>query len=737
MILREFRQGVRTLKGVGPVLERVLARLGVRTLGDLLRHYPREYRDRTRLDRLADLATAPQPVPGSSADGTAPAAAPDDVSAHGHPAASELHRQATPAPHANVLVQVAGQAWIGSGWKKTLKVEIRDESGRAYLFCFGRSFLSGVLVPGRRFWVSGRFQRRAGQLQCSDFEYEEAEGLDGGAVPITAPGFLRIVPVYPLTEGVSQAVMRRLVAQALDLADGELEDELPPELIRRWGLPGKRAALRALHQPDSDEALETARRALAGEERFHLQLFLARSAARREAVTRRRPAIPFRLRAELLRRLPFALTPDQARALGEIEGDLFAPHPHGRLLQGDVGSGKTLVAFLTALSVIEAGEQAALMAPTELLARQHAENAARLLEPLGVRVALLAGGLTAEARAQLLRALAAGEVDLLVGTHALFSADVVYRRLGLVVVDEQQRFGVRQRQAVLAKGGTPDLLMMTATPIPRTLCLALFGDLELSEIRTMPPGRQPVVTHLAREGNEAKVYEWVRREVGKGRQAYFIYPLIDESEKVNLKNVTEMFERLRGEVFPEFTVGMIHSRVPEEEKRPAMAAFEAGRTQILVATNVLEVGVDIPNATCLVVEHAERFGLSALHQLRGRVGRGPEQAYAFFVYSRRLTEDGVRRLRTILTERDGFRIAEEDLKIRGPGEFLGLRQSGYLQPALADPDRDPEAWLEARRAARELVAEDPELQAPGHRVLRRVLAETSAEGLAGEGLAGG
>ena len=644
---------------------------------------------------------------------------------------------------------MVAQSWLGSGWKKTLKVEIEDGSGRATLVCFGRAFLSGVLTPGRRFWISGRFQRHAGRLQCSDFEYEEAEepGLtkaQGDAekddlsredqqhrqAPSSVP-FLRVVPVYPLTEGVSQGLLRRLVAQALDRFGERLEDELPPALARRWGLPGRRAVLRAIHQPDTPEAQLAARRALAREEMFHLQLLLARGAAHRRALTRSRPAIPFRLRAALLARLPFALTPDQARSLAEIEGDLLCPHPRGRLLQGEVGSGKTLVAFLAAVSVIEAGEQAALMAPTELLARQHAENAARLLEPLGVRVALLAGGVTAEARAPLLRALAAGEVDLLVGTHALFSGDVRFRRLGLVVVDEQQRFGVRQRQAVLAKGEAPDLLMMTATPIPRTLCLTLFGDLELSEIRTMPPGRRPVITHLAREGNEGKVYEWVRREVARGRQAYFIYPLIDESEKLELKNVTEMAGRLKSEVYPEFRAGMIHSRVPEEEKRSLMDSFTAGGTRILVATNVLEVGVDIPNATCLVVEHAERFGLSALHQLRGRVGRGPEQSYAFFVYSRRLTEDGVRRLRTILNERDGFRIAEEDLRIRGPGEFAGVRQSGYLQPVLAELDREPEAWLEARQAARELVAADPQLEAPENRVLRRVLGEPPSTGMPG------
>ena len=353
MILRELREGVRTLKGVGPVLEQALARLGVRTVGDLLRLYPREYRDRTRLDRLAGVEAALR----SGAAGGAEPPSPSPV-------------------QANVLARVVSQAWIGSGWKKTLKVEVEDGSGRASLVCFGRSFLSGVLAPGRSFWISGRFQRHAGRLQCSDFEYEEGGGGEGGGGNAEEGGaqFLRVVPVYPLTEGVGQGVMRRLVTQALERFGDGLENELPPALARRWGLPGRPAALRAIHQPDTPEAPLAARRALAREEMFHLQLLLALGAARREALTRARPAISFHLREALLGRLPFALTPDQARALAEIEGDLFAPHPRGRLLQGEVGSGKTLVAFLAAVSVIEAGEQAALMAPTELLARQHAET---------------------------------------------------------------------------------------------------------------------------------------------------------------------------------------------------------------------------------------------------------------------------------------------------------------------------------------------------------------------------
>jgi ATP-dependent DNA helicase RecG len=383
-----------------------------------------------------------------------------------------------------------------------------------------------------------------------------------------------------------------------------------------------------------------------------------------------------------------------------------------------VGSGKTLVAFLAALAVVEAGEQAALLAPTELLARQHADTAARLLEPLGVRVAFLSAGVQGEARASLLAALARGEVDLAVGTHALFSEAVAYRRLGLAIVDEQQRFGVRQRGALLAKGTAADLLMMSATPIPRSLALVLFGDLGLSELRELPRGRLPVITHLTRQGNEGKVYERVREEVRRGGQAYLVHPLIG-TETGGVREAEAMFRRLKRETFPQARLGLLHSRVPEPDK--VMAAFAAGKLDILVATSVMEVGVDVPNANCLVVQQAESFGLANLHQLRGRVGRGPRQSYAFLVYGEGLSPDAVARLKAVLGSSDGFALAEADLRLRGPGEFLGLRQSGALRLGLAELGRDWEICRAARTDALELVGSDPELARPENSPVREVL----------------
>jgi ATP-dependent DNA helicase RecG len=422
-------------------------------------------------------------------------------------------------------------------------------------------------------------------------------------------------------------------------------------------------------------------------------------------------------------RLPFELTGDQLRVLEEIQTDLFAPHPAARLLQGEVGSGKTLVALAAALWVIEAGEQAALMVPTELLARQHGDNAARLLEPLGVRVAFLSGSVQGTSRRLLLASLAAGDIDLLIGTHALFSKDVLYRRLGLVIVDEQQRFGVAQRQALLAKGDHPDLLLMSATPIPRTLALSVFGQLDVSEIRMLPRGRKAVITHLTRQGNEAKVYERVRREIALGGQAYFVYPLIEESSALDLKNAERMFQKLKRGIFADLRLALIHSRVEEEQKIRVMQEFAGGGIDILVATSVLEVGVDVPQASCMVIEHAERFGLSSLHQLRGRVGRGQRQSYAFLIYGKNLTESGVARLKAIMSSTDGFQIAEEDLKIRGPGEFLGQKQSGFVRFGIADLLSDWDLFLLAREDAREILSRDAELLSPPHRALRALIAE--------------
>jgi ATP-dependent DNA helicase RecG len=680
MFLRELGQSITVLRGAGTQVAAKLARLGVYTVADLMLFYPRDYDDRTSFSPLASFAREGR---------------------------------------VRTLAEVVGHEWFGYGRMKTLKVRIRDESAEAVLVCFNRPFLEGKLPLGSRAVITGKFAYRYGELQSSSFEVEE--GPEGA--PISA-----ILPVYALTEGLNQGQMRKLAKAAVSEYGSKIEEELPALLREKRSLMPKREALRAVHFPRDARELSAARESLIFEELFYFQIAVARRAMRRRETRIERSAPAGLLRRRLIERLPFELTSGQLEAAAEIAADMASPRPMARLLQGDVGSGKTLVAFLACLDAIEAGGQAAIMAPTELLARQHAATAARLLEPLGVRLGFLSGNVEDAARAPLLAALKAGEVDLVLGTQALFSDEVEYKSLRLTVVDEQHRFGVLQRLALSRKGPLPDLLMMTATPIPRTLALTVFGDLSVSAIRTMPPGRKPIVTHLSKAGNEGKVYDFVRKLLAAGRQAYFVYPLIGESDRLELKNAEAMAERLRKEIYPEFSVGLIHSRLKEDEKRATMDSFSKGELSVLVATSVVEVGVDVPNAASMVIEHAERFGLAALHQLRGRVGRGTEQSYCFLVYSSEVTEDAKSRLKAMLGTADGFALAEEDLRIRGPGEIAGTAQSGYLRLSIADPIRDALALEQARAEAFAMLEADPGLLESAHAPVREVLARANPFG---------
>lgn len=682
MTLRELEQSVETLSGVGKAAAARLARLGVYSIADLLVRFPRDYDDRTEARPFRDWA----------------------------------------AGRVNTVARVAAHEWFGYGRTRTLKLVLDDGSARAVVPCFNRPFLADRHPEGSSAKVLGAFVPKYGELQGPGAILEPAEEGEGPSDGI--------LPVYALTEGLSQASVRSFVARALSMYGDRLEDELPPPLRERRRLLPASKALRGLHFPESRAALEEARRSLAWAELFFFQLLVRkRAAARRERRVERRP-FAGELKRRLLERLPFEPTADQLKVVAEIEADLASPEPMARLLQGDVGSGKTLAAFLAALDVIEAGGQVAVMAPTELLARQHAESAARLLEPVGARLAFLSGNARDAARRPLLGALASGEVDLVIGTQALFSEDVEYRNLSLVVVDEQHRFGVVQRAALARKGRSPDLLLMSATPIPRTLALTVYGDLSVSVIRSMPPGRAPVATHLARMGNEGKVYDFVRRELEAGHQAYFVYPAIEGDGESELKDAVAMRERLASEVYPDRKVGIVHSRVGDAEKRDAMEAFRAGALDVLVATSVVEVGVDVPNATCMVIEHAERFGLAALHQLRGRVGRSSLASYCFLVYAAPLAEDSKRRLMALKESSDGFELAEEDLRIRGPGDLVGTAQSGAFRLAVADPVRDAALLEEARADAAAIVDADPNLQRSEHAALRGVVA--SGGGLRGE-----
>ncbi|GHV84623.1 ATP-dependent DNA helicase RecG [Spirochaetia bacterium] len=725
MFLRELSASPSELRGVGPSMLETLSAAGLTTVSSLLTHYPRDWEDRSRSLPLRDWNKGP----------------------------------------VCTTVSVLAHDWFGYGAMKTLKIHVEDESARAVLVCFNRPFLQRQLPVGASFRLWGRFFYKYGGLQSTAFEIGRPGEHEG------------ILPVYPLTKDLTQTKLRRLIKQALETC-GAVDDEIPPNLIQSESLFSKAEALRTLHFPPGMEALEKARRTLIYEELFYLELMIGRRLLERKGLkggsTPAAPPAFSPLQQQLIERLPFSLTPGQEAAINEINADMAhyslaagseinahsltsgsgtnAFVPMARLLQGDVGSGKTLVAFLSALRAADEGGQAAIMAPTELLARQHADNAAKLLEPLGIKPAYLTGNLKSGGRARLLAALAAGEIDIVLGTHALFSKDVVYRNLALVIIDEQHRFGVTQRQAILAKGlnslqkqRTPDLLMMSATPIPRTLALTVFGDLDVSVIADMPPGRKPVKTHLAKESNAAKVYDFVRKELEAGRQAYFVYPLIGEDSDADnegngggLRDAVSMAEKLSKEIFPAYRVALVHSKIDDEEKRKTMEAFRTGEIRVLAATSVVEVGVDVPNASCMVINHAERFGLSALHQLRGRVGRGQDQAYCFLIYSEpeqgetngelsssgpnsALTDDGKQRLKVMLESNDGFVIAEEDLKLRGPGQIAGIEQSGYLKLGIADPVRDADILVRARTGAFAMLEADPGLLLPEHRRVAEVL----------------
>ena len=676
MLIGEIQTPVSNLYGAGKTTIEQLNRLGIATVGDLLRFWPRAWEDRSRYNTLSEW--------------------------------NAFHKL-------NVPVTIMDQQWFGYGRMKTLKLVISDSEGvRGELACFNRPFLEKAFPEGTKALVYGSFSVKYGAIQSSSFDIEKYDTAER-----------RILPVYPLTQGLTQTKLRKLIEQALNSYARGIDSELPADVLNKYGYPDKRAVLFAMHRPASLEEAEAASTALIFEEFFLYEAAVGMRALERRGVLPRTPvrddasegtaqsagALQYAyspLQKELLSRLPFTLTGDQQAVTAEINADIDGTAPAARLIQGDVGSGKTLVAFLACVKVIEGGGQAALMAPTELLARQHADTAAKLLEPLGIRLAFLTGNLKAAGRSQLLQQLAAGNIDLIIGTHALFSAQTLYKNLRMVVIDEQHRFGVLQRSAIIQKGidsgkKAPHFLMMSATPIPRTLALSMFGDLDISVIKTMPPGRKPVITYVASESKAEKVYYFIGQDILAGKQAYFVYPIIEDSDTFNLKSAEDMFAELTRD-FPHHRLALIHSKVPEEEARTIMQEFRSGAIHILVATSVIEVGVDVPNATCMVIEHADRFGLSALHQLRGRIGRGSDQSYCFLLYGKNITETGMARLKVMASTTDGFVIAEEDLKLRGPGDIGGVEQSGYCGFELADPIRDFALLEKARIAAFEMLA---------------------------------
>ncbi len=674
----ELATPLQYLKGVGPHRATLLAKKGLTTVEDALFFVPLRHEDRTRLTPLAKL----QPGQSQTCSGVIVGLSP-------------------PPP---------GRARV------PFSIMLRDQSGYATASWFGARYLGRVFKRGQRLVLHGRVARFKGAvtLQHPDFEIVESgedDRLHTG----------RLVPVYSTTEGLTQRPLRRLMWTIVERFVPELPDPLPEPVRRRRDLSALGPALRDAHFPESETGLATARRRLAFDDFLYLQLGLAILRSRTARARGMRLDPPGTLVARLRAALPYALTGAQERVWEEIRRDMATPAPMHRLLQGDVGSGKTIVAALAVLTAVEAGYQAAVMAPTEILAEQHFMTFRQLLAPLGVPLTLLTSSVKGRERAQRRAAIAGGTMACVVGTHALVQETVEFRRLGLAVVDEQHRFGVGQRARLKAKGEHPDLLVMTATPIPRTLALTLYGDLDVSVLDEMPPGRQPVKTVARTESKRPEIYRFLGEQVRQGRQVYVVYPLVEESEAVDLKAATDMARHLARDVFPDLTVGLLHGRLGFEDKDAIMRRFKAGEIHVLVSTTVIEVGIDVPNASVMLVEHAERFGLSQLHQLRGRVGRGPWKSYCILLRASRATEDAERRIQAMVETTDGFRIAEADLALRGPGEFFGTRQSGLPQFRVADLLRDGPILEEARREAQAIVAADSELRDPAHRGLREGL----------------
>lgn len=711
MKLKDIKTPISSIHGIGPQQEKFLAKLNIFTVSDLLSFYPKSYDDRTEKISISDF---------------------------------EKHKKV----HAICAVQA--HQWFGYGKMKTLKLIINDGTGSASLICFNRNFYEKSLPVGSIICVTGTFEVKFGQIQSTSFEItklsDSASLSDFKNTPLPDSA---VLPVYKLTEGLTQKNIRKAVSNAIFQYAKLLENELPEEIIIKRHLLQKKDAIKAIHNPISLKNAEDARYSLIFEELFNFQsVILERTfkhkgfipqlsidyssdSSENNRIKNNFDLNEFEknlspLQKKLIKRLPFKLTEDQMFAIFQMNNEidrgykerskilsdnivLKQPFTMSRLLQGDVGSGKTLVSFFVALRVINWKGQCALMAPTEILAKQHAENAANLLSPLGIKIAYLTGNVKQKGRNMLLSELKNGNIDFIIGTHALFSKQLVYNDLQLAIIDEQHRFGVVQRESIIAKGRTvsdkninlePHLLMMSATPIPQSLALTVFGDLDISVIKSMPEGRLPVKTHLIKEENEWKAFEAVRSELKRGHQAYFVYPAIDSEDfNTELKSAEIEFQKLKNEIFSEFKCGLIHSKLPQEEQEETLKKFSNNQIQVLLATTVIEVGLDIPSATCIVIEQADRFGLAQLHQLRGRVGRGKLQSYCFLIYSDKITKTGIERMKILYETTDGFIIANNDLKLRGPGEITGTVQAGLLSLGLSDIVRDKEILLKAREDA--------------------------------------
>ena len=678
-----LKKPIQFVKGVGPKRAEQLERLGINTVEDLLYHVPFRYQDRREILKIRDLRTGEE---GATV---------------------------------GQLVRM-GRRFFARSKRWVLEAVVRDETGFLFLLWYHQH----------------RYFQQKYQIGAQVLLYGKVEmGMKGGKWMIHPDMEIleendetaRILPIYNKTTEMTVGAMRRLVHGAVATHIDFVPDSLPQEMKTRLNLMKLNEALRALHMPPIDAdvaelntAASPAHRTVVFDELFYLQLGM--SLRRRNMVKEDGLSIvPGPLVMQVHDILPFRLTNAQQRVLEVIFRDMAAPHPMNRLVQGDVGSGKTIVAFCAALAALDSGYQVAFMAPTELLAEQHFRTLAGLAKQLDVSITLLTGDTRPKQKQETYSLIEQGKVEIVVGTHALIQEGIRFHRLGLAIVDEQHRFGVMQRAALKKMGTNPDMLLMTATPIPRTLALTIYGDLDVSAIDELPPGRKPVTTRVFHEGEREKAYRAVKEQLDKGHQAYIVYPLVEESEKSDLKAATTMAEQLSRTAFAGYSIGLVHGRMKSDEKDAVMARFKKGEHHILVSTTVIEVGIDVPNSTVILIEHAERFGLAQLHQLRGRVGRGQAASFCFLLAQYTPADESIRRLRVMVETNDGFKISEADLNFRGPGEFLGTRQSGMPDFRVANIVRDSRILELAREEAEAWLAKDPDLTAPVSRRVRAIL----------------
>ena len=677
----DLKQNVQYVKGVGPAKVALLNNLGIYTLEDLLTYFPREYEDRSKQKKIGDLV--------SGDEVTIEAKAVSDVSIN------RIRKNMT-----------------------VLKVVVEDDTGRCTITWFNQTYIKQHIKRGETYCFFGKVNNEFNYMEMRNPVYDEIGNTKNTG---------KVMPIYHSTYNLSQTAIRQAVENGLKMVENKLKETLPDYLLSEYNLEGLENSLKQIHFPTSEEKRLQARKRLVFEELLTLQLALLELKGQTEL----EEGICFEKEvkmSDVINELPFHLTKAQLKVLEEIDKDMESTKPMNRLLQGDVGSGKTVVAIITAYKAVKSGYQVAVMAPTAILATQHLEEFQKILKPFGIKCSLLLGSTKAKERKEILEQLADGAIQVLIGTHALLTENVIFSKLGLVVTDEQHRFGVRQRTAIIAKGNNPDVLVMTATPIPRTLALILYGDLDISIIDELPPNRKKIETYAVTKRMEERVNQFICKNVDEGRQVYVVCPLVEEKEeaeddeqKAELKAVKEWTEKYQKEIFPNYKVACVYGKMKASEKDNVMEQFKNGDIDILVSTTVIEVGVNVPNASMMIVENADRFGLAQLHQLRGRVGRGEYQSYCILKYNSKCSQVGKERMKTMQETNDGFVIAEKDLELRGTGEFFGTKQHGLPEFKIANLFIDMPMLKSVQSVALKIETEDPGLNEEKNKRLRKLV----------------